>query len=79
MEMSEKARRRLETGAAIFGAIVSTGLAGVVFTYATMPGRVAAIEQRATAIEAESRTNRELLIRIEERLISVQNSVRHNQ
>ncbi len=50
--------------------------ASVASTWLILPQRMEAVEKRQAAMEAKSATDRELLVRIEERLKQVQDELR---
>jgi len=50
--------------------------ASVASTWLILPQRMEAVEKRQVAMEAKSATDRELLVRIEERLKQVQDELR---
>ena len=50
--------------------------ASVASTWLILPQRMEAVEKRQAAMESKSATDRELLVRIEERLMQVQDELR---
>jgi hypothetical protein len=82
--MSDRAKKNLETAGWIIA--IATGAWGMIGGLVVLPNRMQAMEQRQTNIEqsqseAEVRrkADRELLIRIEERIIVLQKQVERNQ
>jgi hypothetical protein len=68
--MSDKQRKWIEVVAVCAG--LATGLAGMFGAFFLIPYRMSAVETRVEKIAQQRDTDRELLLRIEERLISVQ-------
>lgn len=68
--MSDKGRINLQ----LFGVIVAaaTGITGLFGAFVILPYRVDAVENQARANAEKTAADHELLVRIEERLITVQ-------
>jgi len=68
--MSDKSRKWVELVAVMAG--LATGVAGMFGAFYLLPYRMDAVEMRVEKISQQRDTDRELLLRIEERLINVQ-------
>jgi hypothetical protein len=66
-------RKRIEVVATIVA--VLTGLSGLIGAWFVIPYRVEAVEKRQIAIEMVSKADHDILVRMEERLISVQKTL----
>lgn len=71
--MSDKAKTNLQ----MFGLLVavSTGITGLFGAFVILPYKVEAIEQQVKSNAEKTATDHELLVRIEERLITVQKQI----
>jgi len=72
--MSDEARR--VTHRVVFWAGAIGVAASVASTWLILPQRMEAVEKRQQALEQKATTDRELLVRIEERLKQVQDELR---
>jgi hypothetical protein len=72
--MTERISRYLEAAAASVALVA--GLAGMFGAFVLLPSRMEAAERQIARLSANDERNRELLVRIEERLIQVQVEVR---
>lgn len=72
--MGEKLRTKIEVVALIMGVV--TGAGGMFGAFYLLPYRMNAVEIRVERMHAQHTTDRELLLRIEERLIAVQAELR---
>ena len=72
--MSDEARR--VTQRVVFWAGAIGVAASVASTWLILPQRMEAVEKRQQALEQKASTDRELLVRIEERLKQVQDELR---
>lgn len=72
--MSDKTKKGLELLAVTLA--VMTGFAGMFGAFVLLPYRMQAAEQSIQRLNANRADDKELLTRIEERLISVQNELR---
>jgi hypothetical protein len=72
--MTESTSRYLEAAAASVALVA--GLAGMFGAFVLLPSRMEAAERQIARLSANDERNRELLVRIEERLIQVQVEVR---
>ena len=72
--MSDKNIKRIEVCTAIGGLCLA--LVGMAGAFIILPSRVDAIEEKVHKMEAIQNDNRERLIRIVERLISIQENIK---
>ena len=72
--MSEQVQR-VGKGVVFWSGVLGV-CASVASTWLILPQRMEAVEKRQAAMEAKSATDRELLVRIEERLKQVQDELR---
>lgn len=75
--MTQQVKQRLELVGLIIGVIGGLGgFAGLAGAFWLLPYRVEAVEKRMELIASQRTEDRELLTRIEERLIAVQQEIR---
>ena len=72
--MGDAIKKHLEVSAAVLGLVA--GLGGMFGAFVLLPSRMEAAERQIARLSANDERNRELLVRIEERLIQVQVEVR---
>ena len=70
MIMSDPIRKRLEVGCALLA--LATGLSGLFGAFVLLPSRMDAAESTIAKLAERSDRDRELLVRIEERLVKIQ-------
>lgn len=66
-------KRNIEITALVVGVVMS--LSSAIGTFYIQPYRVSKLEEAQRAYEADKRADHELLVRIEERLIAVQEKI----
>lgn len=71
--MSEPIRKRIEVAAALLG--LAGGLAGMFGAFVLLPSRMEAAEKQISRLNERDEKSREVLIRIEERVIHVQSEI----
>ncbi len=71
--MSERLRKSIEVGAAALGLIA--GIVGLFGAFVLLPSRMEAAEKQIHRLNERDEKNREMLVRIEERLIQVQSEL----
>lgn len=71
--MSEKTKTRIEFAALLVGLLMSAG--GMFGAFYLLPYRMDAMENRVGKITEQRQGDRELLLRIEERLIAMQREI----
>ena len=71
--MSDTIRKRVEFWATLIG--LCCGLSGMFGAFVILPYKVDALEKRETASEAMSKTDHELILRIDERLAAIQKTL----
>lgn len=75
--MTQQAKARIEFVGLIIGILGGLGgIAGMISAFYLLPYRVEAMEKRIETISLQRADDRELLTRIEERLIAVQQELR---
>lgn len=75
--MTQQGKARIEFLGLIVGVLGGIGgLAGMIGAFWLLPYRVEAVEKRIDAIAIQRNADHELLTRIEERLIAVQQEIR---
>lgn len=75
--MTQQAKARIEFVGLIIGVLSGLGsIAGMIGAFYLLPYRVEAVEKRIETISLQRADDRELLTRIEERLIAVQQELR---
>ncbi len=75
--MTQQAKARIEFVGLIVGVLGGIGgIAGMIGAFYLLPYRVEAVEKRIETIAVQRQGDRELLTRIEERLIAVQQELR---
>lgn len=75
--MTQLAKNRIEFAGLVVGVMGGLGgIAGMIGAFYLLPYRVEAVERRIDSIVEQRQIDRELLTRIEERLISVQQEIR---
>jgi hypothetical protein len=70
MTMSDPIRKRLEVGCAVLA--LATGLSGLFGAFVLLPSRMETAEKNIAKLAERSDRDRELLVRIEERLVKIQ-------
>ena len=68
--MSDRIRKSIEVGAAVLA--LMTGLGGMFGAFVLLPSRVDAMEKQIGRLNDRDEKHKEMLVRIEERLIQVQ-------
>lgn len=68
--MPDRMRKGFEVMAVVLGLV--TGLTGLFGAFVLLPSRVDAVEKQVTRLNERDEKSREMLVRIEERLIQVQ-------
>ena len=71
--MSERLSKSIEVGAAALGLIA--GIVGLFGAFVLLPSRMEAAEKHIHRLNERDEKNREMLVRIEERLIQVQSEL----
>lgn len=71
--MSDRFRKSIEVGAATLGLIA--GLTGLFGAFVLLPSRMEAAERQIGRLNERDEKSREMLVRIEERLIQVQSEL----
>ena len=75
--MTTQAKARIEFVGLVVGVLGGLGgIAGMIGAFWLLPYRVEAVERRIETIAVQRECDRELLTRIEERLIAVQQEIR---
>ena len=71
--MSDRIRKGFEIGAAVLGLVA--GLVGLFGAFVLLPSRMEAAERQIARLNDRDEKSREMLVRIEERLIQVQGEI----
>ena len=71
--MSDRLRKSIELSASVVA--VATGLAGMFGAFVLLPSRMDAAERQIARLSEREEKQREMLVRIEERLIQVQSEI----
>ncbi len=71
--MGDVLRKRVEIWATVLAMVA--GLSGLIGAWFVIPYRVEAIEKRQATLEHVSKSDHDILVRMEERLISVQRTL----
>lgn len=71
--MPDLIRKRIEVGLAVLG--LAGGLTGMFGAFVLLPSRMEAAEKQIVRLNERDEKSREMLVRIEERLIQVQSEI----